>query len=104
MAAFHEKTRGKWRLNPLAEIETAEAVLVLGADPTHSTPVAGYHIKRAAKKGVPLIVADPRKTRLAALSSLWLPVSPGADLALLNGLAALLLEANGYDRRFIDLV
>jgi len=102
LADFDEKTRGNWRKTPLARLETAGAILVLGADPAHSTPVAGYHIKRAARNGVPLIVADPRQTELAALASLWLPVTPGSDLALLNGLAALLLAANGYDRRFID--
>lgn len=102
LAAFDRKTRGKWRKNPLSKLETAEAILVLGADPTHSTPVAGYHIKRAVRNGATLIVADPRRTQLTRLSSLWLPVTPGADLALLNGLAVLLLEANGYDRRFID--
>jgi len=102
LAAFDEKTRGRWRKNPLAKLEAAEAILVLGSDPAHSTPVAGYHIKRAARNGATLIVVDPRRTQLTPFSTLWLPVVPGADLALLNGLTALLLEANGYDRRFID--
>ncbi len=103
LAAFDKKTRGKWRKSSLAKLEAVETILVLGADPTHTSPVAGYHIKRAAKNGAALIVADPRQTQLATRSSLWLPVAPGGDLALLNGLAALLLEANEYDRRFIDI-
>ncbi len=102
LAEFDKKTRGKWRKNSLASLQAAEAILVLGADPTHSTPVAGYHIKRAAKNGTPLVVVDPRRTEIASFSSLWLPVTPDGDLALLNGLSALLLEANGYDRRFLD--
>jgi formate dehydrogenase alpha subunit len=102
LAAFDERTRGRWRQSPLANLETAEAILVLGADPTHSTPVAGYCIKRAARNGASLIVADPKRTRLAAMASLWLPVFPGTDLAWLNGLTALIVGSNGYDRRFID--
>jgi len=102
LAEIDRKTLGKWRKNPLTKLETAEAIMVISTDPTHCAPVAGYHIKRAVKNGVPLVVADPRRTELAAHSSSWLRITPGSDLELLNGLAALFLQANGYDRTFID--
>ena len=76
--------------------------MVISTDPTHCAPVAGYHIKRAVKNGIPLVVADPRRTELAAHASSWLRITPGSCLDFLNGLAALLLQANGYDRTFID--
>jgi formate dehydrogenase alpha subunit len=97
-----QKTGGGYRLNPLSDLEKAEVILVLGADPNHSLPVVSYYIKRAAKQGTPLIVVDPRKTELVSFASLWLRINPRTDLELLNALAALLHEKNAYDSEYID--
>ena len=99
---FDQKTGGGYRLNPLSDLEKAEVIMVLGADPNHSLPVVSYYLKRAAKKGTPLIVVDPRKTELVGFAALWLRINPRADLELLNALAALLHEKNAYDSEFID--
>ena len=40
---WDEKTDGGCRVNRLDRIEKAEAILILGADPTHSVPVFGYY-------------------------------------------------------------
>jgi formate dehydrogenase alpha subunit len=96
------KTAGGCRVNPLSDLEKAEVIMVLGADPNHSLPVVSYYLKRAAKAQTPLIVVDPRQTELVNFSTLWLRIRPQADLELLNGLAALLHEKNGYDPEFID--
>ena len=96
------KTGGGCRPVPFSHLDKAEIIVVLGADPNHSLPVVSYHLKRAAKNGVPLIVIDPRKTELVSFASLWLPIKPQTDLELINALAALLHEANGYDSEFID--
>lgn len=102
LKVFDEKTDGGYRMNRLADLSQAEVILILGADPNHSVPVVGYYLKRAAKQGVPLIVADPRRTELAGFSRLYLPVKPQSDLELINGLAALLHEKEAYDPKFID--
>jgi formate dehydrogenase alpha subunit len=100
--SLDQKTGGGCRLNPLSDLEKAEVILVLGADPNHSLPVVSYYLKRAAKQGTPLIVVDPRKTELVSFASLWLPINPRTDLELLNALAALLHAKNAYDSEFID--
>ncbi|MGD9042191.1 MAG: molybdopterin-dependent oxidoreductase [Desulfobacterales bacterium] len=100
--ALDQKTGGGCRVNPLEDLEKAEVILILGADPNHSLPVVSYYIKRAAKQGTPLIVVDPRKTELVSLASLWLRINPCTDLELLNALAALLHANNAYDSEFID--
>jgi len=96
------KTGGGYRPNPLDALNKAEIILILGADPSHSLPVVGYFIKRAARKGIPLVVVDPRKTELVNFASLWLPVKPQSDLELINALAALLHKKNAYASDFID--
>jgi len=97
-----QKTGGGCRLNPLGDLEKADVIVVLGADPNHSLPVVSYYLKRAAKQGTPLIVVDPRKTELVSFAKLWLRINPRTDLELLNALAALLHEKNAYDSEFID--
>ena len=99
---FDEKTDGRWRSNSLEKLEQSEAILLVGADPSHSVPVVSYCLKRAAKKGIPLVVIDPRQTELARFATLWLPVKPDTDLELINGLTALLHEDNQHDSSFID--
>jgi formate dehydrogenase alpha subunit len=102
LKVFDEKTGGGYRQNRLADLEKAEVILILGADPSHSVPVVGYYLKRAARQGIPLIVVDPRKTELASTASIWLPIKPQTDLELINGLAALLHEKKAYDSSFVD--
>jgi formate dehydrogenase alpha subunit len=97
-----QKTGGGCRPTPFDDLSKADVIVVLGADPNHSLPVVSYHLKRAAKDGVPLVVVDPRKTELVSFASLWLPIKPQSDLELINALAALLHETNDYDSEFID--
>ncbi|RLB22211.1 MAG: hypothetical protein DRG76_07230 [Deltaproteobacteria bacterium] len=87
---------------PLSSISKASAILVLGADPTQSAPVAGYYIKRAAKSGLPLVEINPRKTGLSSLATFHLGVVPSTDLAALAAIAKCLAEQGWIDHAFID--
>jgi len=93
---------GGGRVKPLAELEQAEVILILGADPTQSSPVLGYHLRRASRiRRTPVIVVDPRRTDLIPFSALWLPLNPDSDGELIHGLASKLLIKGSYDRDFI---
>jgi NADPH-dependent sulfite reductase flavoprotein alpha-component len=48
-------------------------------------------------------VVDPRRTATAEKASLFLQITPGTDLALLNGLLALLVANDRIDHAFIDV-
>jgi formate dehydrogenase alpha subunit len=99
---FDEKTDGGCRINPLVNLEKAETIMVLGADPNHSVPVFSYYLKRAARQGTSIIVVDPRRTELVNFASLWIKPRLQTDLELINALAALLHEKKRYDSAFID--
>jgi formate dehydrogenase alpha subunit len=99
---INEKLGADGRSMPLAGLEEAEVIFVIGADPTQSLPVVSYYLKRASRiKGIPLIVADPRKTGLVPFSSLWLPLAPHSDCAMINAIAAILYKRKSYDTGFI---
>ncbi|HDR13980.1 MAG TPA: hypothetical protein ENN79_00555 [Desulfobacteraceae bacterium] len=55
---LEEKTMGACRVSPLSGLENAEAILTVHMDPEQWAPVAGYHIKRAARAGTPLVVLN----------------------------------------------
>ncbi|MEE9436600.1 MAG: molybdopterin-dependent oxidoreductase, partial [Candidatus Adiutricales bacterium] len=97
LQVLEERTGGGYRQRPLAGLEEAEAVLILGANPHDSMPVASYYLKRASRLGIPLVVVDPRRTDLVDFSSAWLSPFPGTDAALINGLALALINKNAYD-------
>ena len=99
---LEERLDGGGRVKPLSDLEEAEAVFVLGADPTQSAPVLGYHLRRASRtRGIPVIVADPRRTELVPSSSLWLPLRPNSDGELIHGIAQILLKKRQYDEGFV---
>jgi formate dehydrogenase alpha subunit len=86
----------------LDELERSEAILVIGANPTTSAPAVGYTIKRAVKyKGAKLLLVDPRRTKLAAFANLWLRPKVGTDVALLNGLAKVIIDERLFDEEFV---
>jgi formate dehydrogenase (NADP+) alpha subunit len=100
---LEERLGGAGRVRPLSDLERAEIIFVVGADPTRSAPVLGYHIRRASqKRGIPVIVADPRRTDLVPFASLWLPLRPDSDSELLHGLAQTLLAQGEYDRDYVS--
>src|SRR5476651_346422 len=55
--------------NQVSDVQLAEVVLVIGANPTVNHPVAATGIKNAVKNGTKLILADPRRTELARFAT-----------------------------------
>ena len=86
----------------LGSLEKSRTIIVIGADPEISAPVVAYVIKRAAKfKGAELIVIDPRRTSLAQFARIWLKPRLGTDIALLNGLARVIIDEKKLDVEFV---
>jgi formate dehydrogenase major subunit len=88
--------------NSIEDLDYAKLILVVGANPTESHPVVGARIKQAARRGVPLIVADPRRTELARLADLHLRLRPGTNVALLNGMGHVIASEGLLDKAFIE--
>ncbi len=88
--------------NSMADITEAKAILAIGTNTTEQHPVLSLQIKTAVRRyGAQLIVADPRCIELADFAVLHLKHEPGTDIALLNGLAHIILKENLHDSAFI---
>jgi formate dehydrogenase alpha subunit len=88
--------------NSLEELEKSELIMVIGANPVVSAPAVGYAIKRAVKyKGARLLLVDVRPTKLNPFAHIWLKPKVSTDVALLNGLAKVIIEEKLFDEEFV---
>ncbi len=86
----------------MREVEhAADVIFIAGANTTESHPVFGAAIKRAQVRGATLIVADPRRTELAARAHIHLQMQPGTDVALFSAMLNHILALGLENRRFI---
>ena len=82
--------------------ENAAAVFIIGSNTTEQHPVFGYKLKQAVlQRGIKLVVADPRNIPITDFAALHLRHNPGTDIALVNGLAHLILENGWADKEYI---
>jgi formate dehydrogenase alpha subunit len=83
-------------------IDKSEVILVIGANLTSSAPAVGYAVKRAVKyKGAKLILIDPQQIKLSAFAHQWLKPKIGTDVALINGLANIIITGGLLDEEFV---
>ncbi len=87
--------------NPVADVQHAEVVIVIGANPTVNHPVAATWIKNAVRAGTKLIVIDPRGNDLARFAHRFLRFTPDTDVALLNAMMNVVVTEGLVDQAFI---
>jgi len=87
--------------NSIAEIKNCDYLLVIGSNTTESHPIISLEMRKAVKKGATLVVVDPRKTEIAALANIHVPLLPGANIPLLNTLTNVIIEEDLYDKEFV---
>jgi anaerobic dimethyl sulfoxide reductase subunit A len=60
-------------------------------------------IREARKRGVPVVVVDPRRTLTASrLGTQWIPVRPGTDSVLMSAVLFVLIEEGLVDRVAVE--
>jgi len=84
------------------DFEAADVALLVGVNPTQGHPVVGARIKQAAINGLKLITADPRRIELSDYGELHLPMRPGTNAALMNGLCHVVIRDGMVDTEFVE--
>jgi assimilatory nitrate reductase catalytic subunit len=82
------------------DLEQADVVLLIGANIADNHPILCYRLERNRDKTV--IVVDPRVTKTARLADLYLPIKPRSDIALLNGIAHILIRQGLINRDYVE--
>jgi formate dehydrogenase major subunit/formate dehydrogenase alpha subunit len=89
--------------NTIADIETADVILITGSNTSENHPVLSTFVKRAVKfNGAKLIVVDPRRIKMAQFAEHYLRPNLGTDVAWLNGMMHVIIKENLQDQEFID--
>ncbi len=87
--------------NPWSEILQAKVIILTGTNLAECFPILTDYIWRARDNGAKIIVIDPRITPIARTADLFLPVRPGRDSALANGILHVMIERGWTDEKFI---
>jgi len=87
--------------NQVNDVENAEVIFLIGANPTSNHPVAATWMKNAAKAGKKLIYADPRKSELSRHAWRMLQFKPDTDVAMLNAMIYTIIEEGLVDEKFV---
>ncbi len=84
------------------DLEQADLVILTGSNLAWCHPVLYQRLAAArAERGTKIVVIDPRRTASCDIADLHLPIAPGTDVALFNGLFAYLRESGAIDPAFI---
>lgn len=94
--AMQEELSISGATHPLEELEYAGVILVIGAQPLESHPVASYAIKRAVKqKGAQLIYVSPLEDALSRMAEIWIKPWPGSEGLILWALLRAVIALRG---------
>jgi assimilatory nitrate reductase catalytic subunit len=88
--------------NPWSDIPKAQVIWLSGANVGECAPITTDYIWNARENGAKIIVVDPRITPIGRTCDLFLPIKPGRDVALFNGILHLMIENDWLDHDFID--
>jgi assimilatory nitrate reductase catalytic subunit len=85
------------------DIDHAQLIFIAGSNTAYAHPILYRRIEEARKKNprLKVIVADPRRTDTAREADLFLPILPGTDVALFNGMLHICLWEDLVDLDFI---
>ncbi|MEO6786297.1 MAG: molybdopterin-dependent oxidoreductase, partial [Chthoniobacteraceae bacterium] len=87
--------------NPWSDILQAKVIILTGTNLAECFPILTDYVWRARDNGAKIIVIDPRITPIARTADLFLPVRPGRDSALANGILHVMIERGWTDEKFI---
>jgi predicted molibdopterin-dependent oxidoreductase YjgC len=87
--------------NSIPEIENARFIFVIGSNTTEAHPVLALRMKKAARNGATLVVADPRKIWLTKLAKRHLQLRPGSDVWLVNAMMHVILKEGLQNEEYI---
>jgi anaerobic selenocysteine-containing dehydrogenase len=85
----------------MPDIAASGCLILWGYNPSFTRITHATAAVAALKRGMKLIVIDPRNVGLANKADVWLRVRPGTDGALALGLANILIEREWFDQDFV---
>ena len=92
------------------DVNHAQCIFIVGSNTAYAHPILFRRIEeakfgtptgRAANPNLKIIVCDPRRTDTAEIADLYLPIQPGTDVSLFNGMLHIMLWEGWVDAAYI---
>ena len=85
------------------DINHTQCLFIAGSNTAYAHPILFRRIEDAKQRnpGLKIVVVDPRRTDTAESADLHLPIQPGTDVALFNGMLHVLLWEGLVDNDYI---
>jgi assimilatory nitrate reductase catalytic subunit len=87
------------------DVNHATCIFIVGSNTAYAHPILFRRIEdaKAANPALKIIFCDPRRTDTAEIADLYLPIQPGTDVMLFNGLLHIMLWEGWVDTAYIAL-
>jgi assimilatory nitrate reductase catalytic subunit len=85
------------------DVNHAGAIFIVGSNTAYAHPILFRRIEdaRKAKPALKIVVCDPRRTDTAEIADLFLPIQPGTDVMLFNGMLHIMLWEGWLDSAYL---
>ncbi len=88
--------------NGYTDIKNSDMILIMGGNPAENHPCGfKWAIEAKRTRNAKMIVVDPRFTRTAATSDLFLQIRAGSDIAFLGGVIRYVIENNRIGHEYL---
>ncbi|NMM10253.1 MAG: molybdopterin-dependent oxidoreductase [Polaromonas sp.] len=85
------------------DLHHAQCIFIVGSNTAYAHPVLFRRIEdaKAANPALKIICCDPRRTDTAEIADLYLPIQPGTDVSLFNGMLHIMLWEGWTNPQYI---
>ena len=85
------------------DVNYAQCIFIVGSNTAYAHPILFRRIEdaKSANPALKIIFCDPRKTDTAGIADLYLPLQPGTDVMLFNGMLHIMLWEGWTDAAYI---
>ncbi|MFA5237424.1 MAG: formate dehydrogenase subunit alpha [Methanoregula sp.] len=88
--------------NPFEDVLNSDLIVLWGSNVVEAHPLAGRRVMQAKKKGIKIVVVDPRLSATARLADKWIQFNPSTHIALANSMMYWILKEGLEDKEFIE--
>ena len=87
--------------NPFEDVLNSDLIVMWGSNAVEAHPLAGRRVMQAKKKGIKVIVVDPRRSATAKIADEWIQFTPSTHIALANSMMYWIIKEGLEDKEFI---
>jgi len=88
--------------NPFEDVLNSDLIVMWGSNAIEAHPLAGRRVMQAKKKGIPIVVVDPRYSTTARLADKWIRFNPSTHIALANSMMYWIIKEGLQNTAFIN--